>query len=141
MNDAVARHHARLGAWSVGDNAQDDDRIGCGVEHHADAVKLTLQRLVYRLHIARRDILRVWVELLHHKWDDKLGERIHRDGVNILVLHQHTGLHQLVWRGQTSTADEGAQLRLRLVATHKLTQQYSQYNSHRQNEWEYDSVF
>ena len=123
LDDAVTRHNTRLGTWAIWDDAQDDNRIGSGIEHHANTIELALQRFVHSLHIACGDVFRVGIKLLHHQRDDQLGERVHRDGINKLVLHQHTGLHQLVWRGQARTADECTQLCLRLVATHKLTQQ------------------
>jgi hypothetical protein len=57
------------------------------------------------------------------------------------MLHEHTGLHNLIGGVQSAATDERAYLRLHLIAANKLTKKYSQNNSHRQYKWEYDCVF
>ena len=57
------------------------------------------------------------------------------------MLDEHTGLHNLIGGIQSATTNERAQLRLHLITTNKLTEKYSQNDSHSQDEWEKDSVF
>ena len=85
---SVAILHTRLLAGSRGHYIEHDDRVGGHIEDHTDAVELTLERLVHRLHILGGDIDRVGVELLHQQWQNLLGDRIHIERVDILVLYQ-----------------------------------------------------
>ena len=87
-NDAVAILHTRLLAGSRRHYIEHNDRVGGHIEDHADTVELTLERLVHRLHILCGDIDRVGVELLHQQWQHLLGDRIHIERVDILVLDQ-----------------------------------------------------
>ena len=52
----------------------------------------------------------------HHKRDDQFRERIHRDGIDKLVLDQRTRLHYLVCGFETAAAQQRPQLRLGTVA-------------------------
>ena len=52
---------------------------------------------------------------------------------DILMLDEHTGLHNLIGGVQSAATDERAYLRLHLIAADKLAKKYSQDNSHSQD--------
>ena len=118
--DSVAILHTRLLAGSRRHHIEHDDRVGSHIEDHADTVELTFERLVHRLHILCGDIDRVGVELLHEQRQYLLGDRIHIERVDILVLDQcHRAVELVVGRSQVR--DHATELRLGRTATHRLS--------------------
>ena len=94
FDDAVARPDPDLVAGPLRNDVQHDNRVGRHVENHADAVELAFERLVHGRHFGRGNIDRMGVELADQKWDDMLGERIHRHRVDVLVLDERKGLQK-----------------------------------------------
>ena len=87
-HDPVSSLYACLGARSAGDDVQHDDRVGRHVEHDADAVELSFDRLVGLSEVLRAEIHRMRVEIFENQRDDFFRERVHPYRVDILRVDQ-----------------------------------------------------
>lgn len=84
----VSSLYAGFGARSAGDDVQHDDRVGRHVEHDADAVELSFDRLVGLSEVLRAEIHRMRVEIFENQRDDFFRERVHPHRVDILRVDQ-----------------------------------------------------
>ena len=140
LDDAVPGLDAGLVARSLRDDVEHDDRIGGHVEDHADAVELPFEGFVQRLHLRGGDIDRMGVKLLDQQRNDMLGERVHRHGVDVLVLDERKRIGQFV-RRQRQTADHALELRRRAVAAQILSQQQAGDHARGQQQGKKHRVF
>lgn len=140
FEDAVPGPHPRLVARTVGDDVEHDDRIGGHVEDHADAVELTLEGLVERLHLRGGDVDRMGVQFAHEQRDDMLGKRIHRDGVDVLVLDERERIGELVV-GEGHVAQHPLDAGFDAVAPHELTHEQPEHHPRGQQQRENHGAF
>ena len=94
-HDAVASLNAGFGTGTSRDDVLYDDRVGGHVERHAYAVELSFYRFVGPGQFRGGKIHRVGIQLFEQHGNDVFGDRVDRDGIDVLVVderQQHVDL-------------------------------------------------
>ena len=139
-HDAVTGSHAGLVARPRGDDVDHRHGIGQHVEDHANAVELPLEGFVDRLHLGGGDVDRMRIKLLDEQRKDGFGQRIKRNGVDILLLDECERVVEFVF-GQRHARHRLLQLRLDAVAPQEAAEKQAEGHARSQNQWKENGTF